>query len=126
MEKKVVLGIILGDHAGSSPEMVAKAVLANEETYIPVLTGNLERFCISCQHTGSFHSVPFGGRGGIHIHLQRGLHICVIQNFRFNIHTSLNATYGKRIPWRVTPGICVGRSAILGHGVLASGNENRT
>ena len=48
MEKKVVLGIILGDHAGSSPEMVAKAVLANEETYIPVLTGNLERFCISC------------------------------------------------------------------------------
>lgn len=65
MEKKVVLGIILGDHAGSSPEMVAKAVLANEETYIPVLTGNLERFCISCQHVAGANRLdirPLDGR----------------------------------------------------------------
>ena len=65
MEKKVVLGIILGDHAGSSPEMVAKAVLANEETYIPVLTGNLERFCISCQHVAGADRLdirPLDGR----------------------------------------------------------------
>ena len=45
-----VLGIILGDHAGSSPEMAAKAVLAAKGCYIPVFTGNLERFKISCQH----------------------------------------------------------------------------
>lgn len=45
-----VLGIILGDHAGSSPEMAAKAVLAAKGCYIPVFTGNLERFQISCQH----------------------------------------------------------------------------
>ena len=65
MEKKVVLGIILGDHAGSCPEMVAKAVLSNEETYIPVLTGNLERFCISCQHVAGADRLdirPLDGR----------------------------------------------------------------
>lgn len=45
-----VLGIILGDHAGSSPEMAAKAVLAAKGCYIPVFTGNLERFQISCQY----------------------------------------------------------------------------
>ena len=44
-----VLGIILGDHAGSSPEMAAKAILAAKGAYIPVLTGNLERFRISRQ-----------------------------------------------------------------------------
>ena len=37
MSKEIVLGIILGDHAGSSPEMAAKAVLANDGSYIPVL-----------------------------------------------------------------------------------------
>lgn len=45
-----VLGIILGDHAGSSPELAAMAVLAAKGGYIPVLTGNLERFKISCQN----------------------------------------------------------------------------
>jgi len=45
-----VLGIILGDHAGSSPEMAAKAVLAGTGSYIPVFTGNLERFKISCKN----------------------------------------------------------------------------
>ena len=50
MEKEIVLGIILGDHAGSSPEMAAKAVLANDGSYIPVLVGNKERFAISCRH----------------------------------------------------------------------------
>lgn len=45
-----VLGIILGDHAGSSPEMAAKAVLAAKGRYIPVLTGNLARFRLSCRH----------------------------------------------------------------------------
>ena len=65
MEKKVVLGIILGDHAGSSPEMVAKAVLANDGKYIPVLVGNLERFRISCQNVAGFENLdirPFAGR----------------------------------------------------------------
>lgn len=45
-----VLGIILGDHAGSSPEMAAMAVLANTGSYIPVFVGNLERFKISCKN----------------------------------------------------------------------------
>lgn len=45
-----VLGIILGDHAGSSPEMAAKAVLAAKGSYIPVFTGNLERFKLSCKN----------------------------------------------------------------------------
>ena len=73
MEKKVVLGIILGDHAGSSPEMVAKAVLANDGKYIPVLVGNLERFRISCQNIAGFENLdirPFAGRpteGGVNV-----------------------------------------------------------
>lgn len=50
VEQLPVLGIILGDHAGSSPEMAAKAVLANDGSYIPVFTGNLERFRISCRN----------------------------------------------------------------------------
>lgn len=50
LDQLPVLGIILGDHAGSSPELAAKAVLAAKGAYIPVLTGNLERFRISCQH----------------------------------------------------------------------------
>lgn len=50
VEQLPVLGIILGDHAGSSPEMAAKAILAAKGAYIPVLTGNLERFKLSCQH----------------------------------------------------------------------------
>lgn len=45
--QEIVLGIIIGDHAGSSPEIVAKAVLANDGSYIPVLVGNRERFEIS-------------------------------------------------------------------------------
>lgn len=45
-----VLGIILGDHAGSSPEMAAKAVLGGKGDYIPVFTGNLERFKLSCKN----------------------------------------------------------------------------
>ncbi len=51
MENKnfAVLGIILGDHAGSSPELAAMTVLKNEGTYIPVLIGNRERFEISCE-----------------------------------------------------------------------------
>lgn len=45
-----VLGIILWDHAGSSPEMAAKAVLAAKGRYIPVLTGNLAHFRLSCRY----------------------------------------------------------------------------
>lgn len=47
MSDKPVLGIILGDHAGSSPELAAKAILANEGNYTPVLIGNRARFEIS-------------------------------------------------------------------------------
>lgn len=50
LDQLPVLGIILGDHAGSSPELAAMAVLAAKCDYIPVLTGNLERFKISCQN----------------------------------------------------------------------------
>lgn len=50
LDQLPVLGIILGDHAGSSPELAAMAVLAAKGDYIPVLTGNLERFKISCQN----------------------------------------------------------------------------
>ena len=60
-----VLGIILGDHAGSSPEMAAKTVLAAKGAYIPVLTGNMERFRISCRNVedaGRLELRPLEGR----------------------------------------------------------------
>ena len=38
------------NQARLDPEMAAKAVLAAKGCYIPVFTGNLERFQISCQH----------------------------------------------------------------------------
>ncbi len=47
MERVPVLGIILGDHAGSSPELAAKTVLANDGRYTPVFIGNRDRFEIS-------------------------------------------------------------------------------
>ncbi len=65
LEQLPVLGIILGDHAGSSPELAAKAVLAAKGNYIPVLTGNLERFQISCRHVEGADSLqvrPLKGR----------------------------------------------------------------
>lgn len=43
-----VVGIVLGDHAGSAPEMAIKAVLASKGNYTPVFIGNRERFEISC------------------------------------------------------------------------------
>jgi len=46
-QEKIVLGIALGDPAGSSPEIVAKTILENDGSYIPVLVGNRERFEIS-------------------------------------------------------------------------------
>ena len=46
-KKEPVLGIMLGDHAGSSPEMAAKVVLAKKDPYTAVLVGNKERFNIS-------------------------------------------------------------------------------
>ncbi len=45
--KEPVIGIILGDHAGSSPEMIAKVILQKKDPYIPVLIGNKARFEIS-------------------------------------------------------------------------------
>ena len=65
MSNLPVLGIILGDHAGSSPEMAAMAVLANDGSYIPVLTGNLERFKISCKNVKDADQLeirPLNGR----------------------------------------------------------------
>lgn len=50
MNQKIVLGIILGDHAGSSPEMAAKTALACTGDYIPVLVGNRDRFRLSCRN----------------------------------------------------------------------------
>lgn len=47
MKRIPALGIILGDHAGSSPELAAKTVLASKGGYIPVFIGNRERFEIS-------------------------------------------------------------------------------
>lgn len=47
MNSKPVIGIILGDHAGSSPEIAAKAVLESKGNYTPVFVGNRERFEIS-------------------------------------------------------------------------------
>ena len=67
LDQLPVLGIILGDHAGSSPELAAKAVLAAKGAYIPVLTGNLERFRISCQHVEGADRLqirPLEGRPG--------------------------------------------------------------
>lgn len=64
-KNKPVLGIILGDHAGSSPEMVAKAVIASDGDYIPVLTGNLERFRLSCRNVTGAEQLqirPLNGR----------------------------------------------------------------
>ncbi len=71
--KLPVLGIILGDHAGSSPEMAAKAVLANDGSYIPVFTGNLERFKLSCKNVAGADKLeirPLDGRpteGGVNV-----------------------------------------------------------
>ena len=65
INEKPVLGIILGDHAGSSPEMAAKAVLAGTGSYIPVFTGNLERFQISCRNVEGAERLqirPLNGR----------------------------------------------------------------
>lgn len=44
MSNHPVLGVILGDHAGSSPELAAKAVLMSEGKYTPVFIGNRARF----------------------------------------------------------------------------------
>ncbi len=49
MKSVPVLGIILGDHAGSSPELAAKTVLANDGRYTPVFIGSRDRFEISRQ-----------------------------------------------------------------------------
>ena len=60
-----VLGVILGDHAGSSPELAAMAALADQGSYIPVFTGNLERFRISCRNVKGADSLdirPLQGR----------------------------------------------------------------
>lgn len=47
-ERKIpVLGVILGDHAGSSPEMAAKVLLNMEDDCVPVIFGNKNRFNIS-------------------------------------------------------------------------------
>lgn len=46
--KTPVLGILLGDHAGSSPELAAKVLMAKSDPYIPVFVGSKERFLISC------------------------------------------------------------------------------
>jgi 4-hydroxy-L-threonine phosphate dehydrogenase PdxA len=65
MKQKSVLGIILGDHAGSSPEMAAKTVLACGGAYIPVLIGNRERFGLSCRSVRGaerLRLVPLSGR----------------------------------------------------------------
>lgn len=65
MKKAIVLGIILGDHAGSSPEMAAKVVLDCDGAYIPVLVGNLERFRISCKNVPGIENLeirPLDGR----------------------------------------------------------------
>lgn len=44
-----VLAIILGDHAGSSPELATKVILAKKDPSIPILIGNKARFNISRQ-----------------------------------------------------------------------------
>ena len=56
----------------------------------------------SGQHTGGLHGSPFGSHGRMDVHLQRGLHIGVSQNFRqgFDIHAALNAARGEGMPLR--------------------------
>ena len=50
MEKRIpVLGVILGDPAGSSYELVAKVLLAKKEAYTAVLFGSRELFERSCK-----------------------------------------------------------------------------
>lgn len=63
-----VLGIILVDHAGSSPEMAAKAILASNDAYILALTGNLSRFKIFCQNVANADQLeicPLDGRSTV-------------------------------------------------------------
>lgn len=43
-QKKPVIGIVLGDHAGIGPEIVAKAIKKGIDGYIPVIIGNYEIF----------------------------------------------------------------------------------
>jgi 4-hydroxythreonine-4-phosphate dehydrogenase len=67
MSNVPVLGIILGDHAGSSPEMVVKTVLRNDGSYIPVLIGNRKRFEISrkvVENGEKLNILPLNGRPG--------------------------------------------------------------
>lgn len=45
--KRPVLAIILGDPAGSSPELAAKVLLAKDADYTAVLIGNRDRFDLS-------------------------------------------------------------------------------
>lgn len=65
MKHVPVLGIILGDHAGSSPELAAKTVLANNGGYTPVFIGNRERFEISrkvVEGAENLEILPLNGR----------------------------------------------------------------
>ena len=48
-EKMPVLAIILGDHAGSSPELAAKVLLEKKDSYTAVLVGHKERFLPSAK-----------------------------------------------------------------------------
>ena len=86
MKQEIVLGIILGDHAGSSPEMAAKAVLANDGSYIPVLVGNKERFAISCQHVEGIEKLELrdlNGRptvGGVNVSISATWNAARISN----------------------------------------------
>lgn len=60
-----VLGLIFGDPAGSSPELVAMTILANKGSYIPVITGNIEWFKIACRNVKGFEDIrilPLNGR----------------------------------------------------------------
>ena len=67
MNSAPVLGIILGDHAGISPEIAVKALLQNDGSYIPVLIGNRRYFDISrkiVEGGEKLNILPLEGRPG--------------------------------------------------------------
>ncbi len=67
METKAipVLSIILGDHAGSSPELAAKVILAKDDSYTAVFVGNKARYEISAKAVAGadiIHLIDWDGK----------------------------------------------------------------
>jgi|GEM_PF-2843 len=60
-----IIGIILGDHAGSGPELVAKLLLRKNNCYTAIIIGNKERFLLSAKAVSGaslLHLIDWDGK----------------------------------------------------------------